>query len=238
MIVSGIARLFQGRIKADYVAGIWSHEILKGLAWQGRDGKTPFNDYSGPSWSWAGYDGITGLSSFHGSWRDVAQVEGWNAEPKDESNPYGQVKKGAWVKIHGPLARLRLSTTVTTEYEIRLQRAGITPLPRFCTPYSKNEEGTRMNMDHAEMKTSETLQQWDLQVICLLGLETKDDETSDVDKGATERPFDCIYGLVMRASESEEDGSKLERVGWMFMYGDEGHSIMEDETSWKSVTLI
>lgn len=238
MPVSGIARLFQERIKAKYVAGIWSDEMLKGIAWQGLDGKTPFKDYSGPSWSWAGFNGIMAASDFDSGWKDVAHIEGWNAEPKNEANPHGEVKKGAWIKIHGPVARLRLSSTGTTEYEVRLRRAGMTPLPRFNTPHSKDEEGTRMTADYAETRTSEALQHWDLQVMLLIGMDNQDDGDSGEDKEAIETPFEFFYGLIVRNSDSEEDGDKLVRVGWMFLGGAEGHSIMEDETSWKSVTLI
>lgn len=184
------------------------------------------------------------LSSFGGLWKDVAQVEGWNAEPKNESNPYGEVKKGAWIKIHGPLARLRLSTIGTTEHEIRLRRVGSTPYPRFCTPWSKDEVGTVISLDYAEIrKSTEILQHWDLQVILMMGIKwRKDNETRapDEDKGATsESHFDLMYGLVVRTSESdEEEGNRLVRVGWMHINGDEGHRIIKDETSWKSVTLI
>lgn len=71
-----------------------------------------------------------------------------------------------------------------------------------------------------------------------MGEETRDSETSDEDNGATEGPFNFLYGLVVRTSNSKEDGIKLVRVGWMSINGDEGHSIMEDKTNWKSVTLI
>lgn len=120
--------------------------MLKGIAWQGLGGKTPFNNYTGPSWSWARYNGISALGSFDHGWRDVARIQGWSVVPKNESYPYGKVKEGAWIKV--PVARLRRSTVGTTEHEIRVRRTGSTPLPRFCTPYSKDGKGNRLTADY------------------------------------------------------------------------------------------
>lgn len=239
--LSGLAKIFQSRIQAEYIAGLWSNAIMEGIAWQGLKGQAPSDEYTGPSWSWAGYDGIGAMNnSFDKGWKDVASIRGWHTEPRNKTNPHGEVKPGAWIRVHGPITELKLSSKDATEHEIRLQRANITPLPRFCTLYSEEEVGTRVKPDHAEANTSDSLQHWDLQVMILRGRETKDignmDDTEHADKD--NRPLEFFYGLVIRKVKEEQNADKFQRFGWMFVDKLEGYKIMEGERNWRTILLV
>ena len=99
--LSGLARLFEQRLGAKYVAGLWSDDLIEGLAWQCLGSKKllsgPRSGYTGPSWSWANYEGLaaTGVRKF--GFKDIAEIKDWHVEPKTNANPYGEVKE-AWIR--------------------------------------------------------------------------------------------------------------------------------------------
>lgn len=214
---------------------------MESIAWQGLGGQAPSDEYTGPSWSWAGYDGIAAMyASFDKGWKDVASIRGWHTEPKNKTNPYGEVKPGASIRIHGPISELKLSSTEETEHEIRLRRAGHPLLPRFYTLYSEDEAGTWVAPDYAEARASDNLQHWNLQVMILRGKQSKDgeqmDDTEHTDKDT--RPLELFYGLVVRRVKQGQHAEKLERFGWMFIDKVEGYKIMEDERNWRTILLV
>jgi hypothetical protein len=98
----------------------------------------------------------------------MAEIKGWHVDLKHEENPYGEVNY-AWIRIHGPLTRLTPSKIGVTDHETRLDRAGITPLLRFCTKYSEDEEGCRVTLDYLEQSKSEEWRNWDTRVLILGG---------------------------------------------------------------------
>lgn len=107
--MSGIARIYKDLFQADYVAGLWSTAILQGMAWESDGGQyDPIRKYSGPSWSWAGYNGTTWASSTREKWTWYATVQKWQVELKDEFNPYGQVTT-ARIQLHGPIVELNVT---------------------------------------------------------------------------------------------------------------------------------
>lgn len=57
--ISGIAKLFQRSLKADYYAGLWSDGLEYQLLWTGRtlERRYPPTSYIAPTWSWASMDG-------------------------------------------------------------------------------------------------------------------------------------------------------------------------------------
>ncbi|KAI3391067.1 hypothetical protein diail_8072 [Diaporthe ilicicola] len=236
--MSGLARLFHKRLGGEYVAGLWSKAMMEGLAWQplGRRGPASRDQYTGPSWSWASYDGIaaTGLKP---GWVDVAQILDWHVDLKHEANPFGEVEN-AWVRIRGPIVQLRHSTLESNEHESRLRRADVRPLPRVCSPYSESENGLIMKPDHAYITESSEWKEWRLEVLLLGGY--KEDSRSeppsddDDDAGATLKSF---YGLAVR-SVGDEGTDQRQRVGFVFFEGTEGTRIRDEEKNWKTVKLI
>ena len=57
--ISGIAKLFQRTLRADYYAGLWSDGLEYQLLWTGRTlaQRYPSISYIAPTWSWASMDG-------------------------------------------------------------------------------------------------------------------------------------------------------------------------------------
>ena len=109
--LSGLARVFEARIGAKYVAGLWSNALIEGLAWTpfGRQHHRLFSEprpLFAPSWSWASY--YAPLASGTGlGWVDVATVLDYHVELKT-SNPHGEVSSG-WIKLRAPLVPLTVS---------------------------------------------------------------------------------------------------------------------------------
>ncbi|ERF75018.1 hypothetical protein EPUS_09159 [Endocarpon pusillum Z07020] len=109
--MSGLARIFESRVQASYVAGLWSNALIEGLAWQGvRSTKDPTTStsqaYIAPAWSWASYDGIAATGQGK-EWKDIAKVLDYHIKLKT-SNPYGELEEG-WIMIRAPLVRVSLS---------------------------------------------------------------------------------------------------------------------------------
>ncbi|KAK7417653.1 hypothetical protein QQX98_004474 [Neonectria punicea] len=106
--LSGIAKIFQGLLKDDYLAGIWKKSIHEGLCWQPLKCHKEFDEYRAPSWSWASVDGIP-ASGFRSKAEKIARITDSHVEV-DGENPFGRVKDG-WVKMEAPLIPLLLSQT-------------------------------------------------------------------------------------------------------------------------------
>ncbi|KAF4636111.1 hypothetical protein G7Y89_g1979 [Cudoniella acicularis] len=230
--ISGIAKLFKSRFGTQYVAGLWSHALIEGLAWQGIGHRAPTSttEYTGPSWSWASYDGIaaTGLQR---EWKDVAKIEDWHVELQNEANPFGEVKN-AWIRIHAPLTELKPSEREITDHEIKLKEIGTTPLPRLRTQHSDNEEGGVMTPDHDDIRNSGGWREWNMQVLILCGKTTEQKS-----RGVKHNSMSSCYGLVVTRAGDGRD-SRMKRVGWMFLEGEESKKIIEDKECWRTVTLV
>ncbi|KAK7705784.1 hypothetical protein SLS64_007731 [Diaporthe eres] len=235
--ISGLARLFHKRFGGQYVAGIWSKAMMEGLAWQGLGERAPVSQdqYIGPSWSWASYAGIGAMGPNPG-WVDIADILDWHVDLKHEANPFGEVED-AWVRIRGPAIQLRHSTLESNEHEARLGRAEMRPLPRVCTPYSESENGTIMKTDHAGVTTTSGWKEWPIEVLLLGGYKEERGQESDSADDDADKAMSSLYGLVIRSAGDEQTG-KMQRIGWMFLDGKEGSEIREDESNWKTVTLV
>ncbi|RDL37703.1 uncharacterized protein BP5553_05136 [Venustampulla echinocandica] len=239
--LSGIAKLFKSRFATEYVAGLWSDKLIEGLAWQGIGDRSPASttEYTGPSWSWASYGGCaaTGLQR---EWKDIAKIEGWHVELQNEGNPFGEVKN-AWICIHGPMAELKPSEKEITDHEKKLKEIGRTPLPRLRTRHSDNEEGEVMTPDHDDIKNSAGWRKWNMQVLLLCGKNGKDERAKktieEKNHGAEHNFTSRCYGLVITQAGDGRD-SRMKRVGWMFLGGEEAKKIMDDKECWGNVTLV
>ncbi|RYP04609.1 hypothetical protein DL764_004346 [Monosporascus ibericus] len=263
--MSGLANLMEKRYGAKYVAGLWSNSLIEGLAWQGLGDRAPASrsEYIGPSWSWAGYRGIAATGLREG-WRDVAEVQHWHVRVKNERNPYGEVAD-AWIRIRGPMADLQPSVKEDpTDHEVRLEKAGLTPLPRMCTKYvdPEDEEGTVVVPDHQEDGMMNGWNNEGLKVLILGGyLEEDDRRKQDIgrqkdgnieenEKSSEEQKkvageasvedklFRSLYGLVLLNAQTNDQEPRMKRVGWMYVKGAEGAKLIADKDTWKTVTLV
>lgn len=99
--LSGIARIFQDMMGGEYVAGLWTSDLVEGLAFQcfGGPHSRP-KEWRAPSWSWASIDGMLSVTDL-GGWDDLLEVKDVKVEVKGQ-NPFGEIKSG----------ELRLSCTL------------------------------------------------------------------------------------------------------------------------------
>jgi hypothetical protein len=239
--LSGLARLFEKRLEAKYVAGLWSHNLIEGLAWQGIGNRRDFSysqdGYFGPSWSWANYGGIAATGVRHPEFKEIAEIEEWHVEPKTELNPYGEITD-AWIRLRAPMAKLSLSSVETTEYEIRLLRSGITPLPRMCTRYSTNTEGILIHFDHQEEERGPTLwREWNLELLMLGGYPEDRKAKIDEEQNGKNDITSCYCLVVMKTDESQGI-ERMKRMGWVFLGADEATKVRESDENWRTITLI
>jgi hypothetical protein len=107
--ISSIVTRIQKHTQWQYVAGLWRHDILRGLLWwQQYDEKTFAVEpkIAAPSWSWAACPGkVTSSSSKRDDLRPEAQVDDIQVELAG-MNPFGSVKWGR-ITITGFLSRVQ-----------------------------------------------------------------------------------------------------------------------------------
>ncbi|KAI0121015.1 heterokaryon incompatibility protein-domain-containing protein [Xylariales sp. AK1849] len=242
--ISGLASYCAKKIAKEYVAGIWSNAIVEGIAWQGLGNRravaTSEHLYIGPSWSWASYDGIAATGLYTG-WTDIAKIEEWHVDLKNEANPYGEVKD-AWLRVHGPMTQLTPREKSDVDHEIRLKRAGLTPRPKMRRKYPK-EEGCPVALDYMETIETEEWRGWDPSVLILGGYPKKGElwikgNVSDAESDSEDdHSGDYWYGLVVVPVRQGEGENKMKRVGWMFLDGDEVAKVKKDREVWRTITL-
>lgn len=101
--LSGLAANFSSHIclkidttvpSSQYLAGLWSHDIIRGLCWQSSDALRSPN-YRAPTWSWASLDGrieyrIPWLDSIN----ELACVESINVDLESPERIFGKVLGG------------------------------------------------------------------------------------------------------------------------------------------------
>jgi hypothetical protein len=113
--LSGLARLFENRIGATYVAGLWRDAIVEGLSWQavsmidenGMVYPAQEESFIAPSWSWISFPGRSGHGMTQPGWEDVAIVVDCFVQAAT-ANPYGELKE-AWIKLSAPIFEVTLS---------------------------------------------------------------------------------------------------------------------------------
>jgi hypothetical protein len=108
--ISGIATAIARAIEDRYLAGLWDHDLHRGLLWTAPDStksKTDFRHYRAPSWSWAT---LNGTCTFHvreivqkGVDTGVFEIDGAEVTMSG-LNRFGQVTEGE-LKITGLLKR-------------------------------------------------------------------------------------------------------------------------------------
>ncbi|KAL9115744.1 MAG: hypothetical protein Q9227_000112 [Pyrenula ochraceoflavens] len=102
--ISGLASIYSERIESEYLAGLWRHQIIEGLAWQGLDYRR-VSEYRAPSWSWASGDGIPATGQTI-AFDELATMLDAKITLKGD-NPFGEVT-GGWIKLCAPIEQLYL----------------------------------------------------------------------------------------------------------------------------------
>jgi hypothetical protein len=103
--ISGVAEVFRLQLKDDYLAGLWRHDLIRGLLWFNARNlylcSIP-SEYCAPSWSWAS---LAGSSAAYQNWENeefCAEILDAHCETVGKE-PTGEVKDG-WITLFGPLA--------------------------------------------------------------------------------------------------------------------------------------
>ncbi|KAF2648847.1 HET-domain-containing protein [Lophiostoma macrostomum CBS 122681] len=104
--ISGIAREFASILQDGYICGLWKADLAIGLVWFPIQPRHPVSGVkSGPSWSWASYEGqATWWTHKCRKWRPNQDFEILNdvTELRSSSSPFGEVKK-AELRVSGLL---------------------------------------------------------------------------------------------------------------------------------------
>ncbi|KAF7519651.1 hypothetical protein G7054_g13012 [Neopestalotiopsis clavispora] len=96
--LSAFAEEAQKLIGGEYLAGIWSVDLIRGLTWSARNGRPlgRSSHYRAPSWSWAAFDGqvlwIKDISHIEATTKETRVVEAWVTP--EGINPYGPCLEG------------------------------------------------------------------------------------------------------------------------------------------------
>ncbi|KAI8175194.1 Heterokaryon incompatibility protein 6, OR allele [Colletotrichum sp. SAR 10_65] len=95
--ISGIAREFAALLEDQYICGLWRSDLARGLMWFSTlmEGDAVLGYKSGPSWSWASFEGrASWMQQRHTHWRQNQDFEvlGDDIQPVSEVEPFGEVK--------------------------------------------------------------------------------------------------------------------------------------------------
>lgn len=217
--MSGWAKKLQKSIKADYVAGLWSNSLIRGMAWQCGQERKPasLEEYTGPSWSWASCSGSAPCPRRY-DW-EIAEVLGWHVELKEEANPFGEVRD-AWIRIRGPVTRLKPSSSESCFVEAVYEAV---PGPEVSMSGTEAVIWGLLDLDNQSCEQSGEWRNWDLQAMWLYGR-----------KGQT---INLVFGLVFKEATRAGQHGKMERVGTVDLAGEQAHQILAD-ANWKTITLV
>ncbi|KFA70604.1 hypothetical protein S40285_04681 [Stachybotrys chlorohalonatus IBT 40285] len=241
--LSGIAKLVGNALGDEYIAGIWSGEIIRGLSWQGLGGKErTVTEYVGPSWSWASYNGIA-ASTPPKNWEIIASAKSWQVELENKEDSYGRVKS-AWIQVHGPLVQLELSKVSATDREVRQARAGMTSLLRFCTKYSSEAEGRKVTMDYESDSVAEKWREMEVKALILSAYphyppsqKHEGEDSGKKEEDLQKKAVSFAYGLVVVPATPGQK-KEFKRIGWMFLNGEEVDKFQGEKEHWATITLV
>lgn len=224
--LSGWAKKFQKAIGADYVAGLWSNALIQGMAWRCETGRRPadLEKYTGPSWSWASYDGHM---SYSGSPNEIfAEAFEWHVEPKEEANLFGEVRE-AWIKIRGPVFGVKpiLQGDLDHDYPLGDESRLLVSITGL-TDYS---EWYELRLDNQSYQDSGQWRNWDLQAIVLYG-----------ESAGGSRLNSRFKAIVVREAIRAGQRGEMERVGCINIYpqDDERVRLADRRDAWKTITLV
>lgn len=238
--LGGVAKMFEDHFGVEYVAGLWSSTLLRDLTW------TPFpwtgypaspaDCYTGPSWSWSGYAGVTpGPASTQGAGVHYpAEILRWQTSLKSEANPYGEVDS-AWICLRAPMTAL-----IPEGEEIRtLAREKWPNIPgrqqtsKLRTAYREDDLNcSPVCLDYGDMRW----ENFEMKVLLLEGVrenkavDSEDTSGEDVDD-------EDFFGLVV-TSTSGSNFKTVKRVGYLNLKREEARAMTSDEGNRCVVTLV
>ncbi|KPM45903.1 hypothetical protein AK830_g716 [Neonectria ditissima] len=125
LALSSVAKAVQPYLGGhEYIAGLWTNDVVRGLAWKSCHPKTPSNGTvkpAAPSWSWASAVGgiELGVFSFRMYRYNLVDVITTSAIAAQRSNPYGCLSYGS-ITLKGKLTFETLTRTARFENKLDL----------------------------------------------------------------------------------------------------------------------
>lgn len=122
MALSSVARAVQPVIGADYLAGLWRNDLIRGLEWHCFKPEPKPRTYAAPTWSWASVgSGIEftalELYTFH---EKIVEVVDADIYPSPGNDRYGDILTGR-LKLRGTLDHQTLPETNPEDYNKHLR---------------------------------------------------------------------------------------------------------------------
>lgn len=217
--MSGWAKKLQKEIDAEYIAGLWSNDMMRGMAWWACDSseRKP-EEYTGPSWSWTSYRDVLWERPFS---EEFSRVVDWHVDLKELANPFGQVRD-AHIRIRGPVVAIKQSSLerYLAEHESGEEMA---PNPRGHISETELAEWSTLQFDYESYAKSEEWRNWDLRTILLGRFEGEENY--------------FVHGLVFKEAGCAGSSGKMERVGWIRFTDSRDRQLLAG-LSWETVTLI
>jgi hypothetical protein len=256
--VSGLARLFESRMQASYVAGLWSDALVEGLVWKAAprimDSEALASQtYIAPSWSWASCNGFVWqevIATLH-NWREIARVLEYHIELKTQ-NPYGELK-GGWIRIEAPLIPLspnepnKDEDKVLSQPYLRMKTAGGAPyghLTFWDSIYvgddtERDQRAFVNSLDHFALvvaRFGETNREAGQQKG--KDEEAEEEEAEDEDRNDVVE-FDVCYWALLVVPTSSDSG-QMRRVGMIHIDAriSKDRKLFEDRSEFKTVVLV
>jgi hypothetical protein len=237
--LAGIAKIFKGQFDTEYVAGLWSDTLLRDLTWTPFPStgypESPEDWYTGPSWSWAGYAGVTPgpRRTQRTKTSYIAEVIEWQTHLKSQASPYGEVED-AWIRLRAPMAALVPEGEATQA--LAQERWPGTPGGQQCaklrTAYREDDvERSPVRWDYGAF----TWEGLEMKVLLLEG-GSEEEIVSSEDVAGEDVDEEDFFGLVVISTS----GSKFEtvkRVGYLELGKAEARAMIEDEGNRCVVTL-
>ena len=145
--IAGLAaHLHQTWPGVDYLAGLWSYRLRRGMLWSRYDAnrsRTP-SRYTAPSWSWASIDGEISTDTESLRLDGLAEVLDAQVSLSSLGNPYSAVTDG-YVRLKAPLICVTLQRT-GTHWQWRMRAAASQEL-NTADPASPSNPPLKRNMD-------------------------------------------------------------------------------------------
>lgn len=222
--LAGLARIFRQRIGGEYVAGLWSIDLMQGLFWEhNNDRPAGLKPSSAPSWSWASYDGkIRCIGLYEG--HDLAQLLDYNVH-LTTTNPFGEVTD-CWIQLEAPMIPVLLVKATTSIDEDSLVVNGLLRLGLRYNTYNK------ISFDHACQSDEQAMAYYKSISLSALVLQRAEQKT---DEASAKRETQYV-ALIVAAGLDQP--SKMRRVASVRILAKQGPiSIIEDPSSLAKVTL-
>ncbi|KAK8022307.1 HET-domain-containing protein [Apiospora rasikravindrae] len=139
--ISGVARVFRESFQpSTYLAGLWSDNLLEGLAWQRSStqsrrprGGGRYAEYLAPSWSWVSINAQVDYKQFsYGGYeyQPLADIDNVRVVPHLWTDPFGRVRSGSLrlrcyvIPLQLDYDEFRTRTSLTgREFELQVARA-------------------------------------------------------------------------------------------------------------------